>query len=204
MKNVKAHNWAILTTGWGRNAYDLIKEFKNNKLNNHTIALLIYEAEPCGAAEIAKEIGIRTLRIERKRFKDSEAYQIEICEKLKEFDIDFIFLLNYKYIVKEPLLSTFENKILNIHPSLLPSFKGTKTAIQDALAYGVKITGITTHYVSEELDGGTIIDQTAISVSFDDTFESLYPKFSVEGLALIKRSIYIVENEYNQSERTSA
>ncbi|WP_378187987.1 formyltransferase family protein [Aquimarina sp. W85] len=196
MKKENIYKWAILTTGWGRNAFDLIKTFNDNSqaLGNSTISVLIYETDPCGAADVAKRYGIKTIQLKRADFNDQIDYQKYICEKLIELDIDFIFLLNYKYIIKETLLNKFENRILNIHPSLLPSFKGTKTAIQDAIAYGVKITGLTTHVVNEEVDGGAIIAQKTIKIKPKDTFESLYPKFSKKGKKLIIKSINLVTN----------
>jgi len=91
------------------------------------------------------------------------------------------------------MLKAFNNQIINIHPSLFPSFLGTKTAIQDALAYGVKITGITTHIIDEKLDEGIILAQEAIKINSNDNFDSLYPKFAKKGKKIVLKTIRIIE-----------
>jgi len=181
--------WAFLCSFWGKNAHDIIKLYAQKKLMHTEISLVIYEQEPCGAAEIATATNIETLFLSKNNYENNAAYQQTLSDVLKKRNIDFIFLLGYQHIIKETMLSAFPNRIINIHPSLFPSFLGTKTAIQDALDYGVKITGITTHIIDHKIDYGTILFQRAIEVAENDTFESLYPKFSKEGVAIIKRTI---------------
>ncbi|WP_298540299.1 formyltransferase family protein [uncultured Aquimarina sp.] len=195
MQTINKINWAILVTGWGRNAVDTLKAYANEKLGSgHRISLVLYESEPCGAAELAVNIGVETLQLKRKDFKDSEIYQKKIVEELQNRNIDYIFMLNYKYIIRKNMLSAFPSRIINIHPSLFPSFLGTKTAIQDALAYGVKITGITTHIIDDKVDEGEILCQVAIKVKDEDTFDTLYPKFSKKGAKLIIKTMKKVES----------
>lgn len=182
-------SWAILVTGWGRNAVDTLEAFKAEKLGINHISLVVYESEPCGAAELAEELGVETLRLERKSFVNQLAYQKKIIKELQDRNIDYIFMLNYKYIIKDEMLTAFPRRIINVHPSLFPSFLGTKTAIQDALAYGVKITGITTHIIDDKVDEGVILCQSAIKVKDDDTFETLYPKFTKKGKKLIIKTL---------------
>ncbi|GAA4114327.1 phosphoribosylglycinamide formyltransferase [Aquimarina addita] len=192
-------NWAILVTGWGRNAVDTLKAFKAKKLPNTTnISIVIYESEPCGAAEMASEIGVETLKLEKQSFTNQAVYQKKIIEELQKRNIDYIFLLNYKYIIKDQMLSAFPNRIINIHPSLFPSFLGTKTAIQDALAYGVKITGITTHIIDDKVDEGLILCQSAIKIEDRDTFDTLYPKFAKKGKKLILKTIKKIEEIHDE------
>ena len=105
-------------------------------------------------------------------------------------------MLNFKYIIKDDMLSAFPNRILNVHPSLFPSFLGTKTAIQDALDYGVKVTGITTHIIDDKIDEGNIICQTPIRINKNDTFDSLYPKFVKKGKKIIIKTIHKIEELY--------
>lgn len=190
----KKINWAILVTGWGRNAKDTIEAYINGNLKSSDIKLVIYEQEPCGAADIAKENGIETLQIERRNFQDIPSYQSKLVAEIKNRGIDYIFMLNYKYRIRAEMLSAFPNRIVNIHPSLFPSFLGTKTAIQDALDYGVKITGVTTHIIDHKLDEGIILCQSAIKVKNKDTFDSLYPKFAKKGRRLILKTIKTIEN----------
>jgi len=191
--SIEKIRWAILVTGWGRNAYDTIEAFSKGLLENSDISLVIYENEPCGAAEIAKECGIEVLQLSKSDFENSKIYQEKLIEGIRKRNIDYIFMLNYKYIIREAMLSAFPNRIINIHPSLFPSFLGTKTAIQDALAYGVKITGITTHIIDDKLDEGVILAQEAIEVESEDDFDSLYPKFAEKGKEIVLKTIKIIE-----------
>ncbi|RTE53806.1 phosphoribosylglycinamide formyltransferase [Arenibacter aquaticus] len=194
--------WAILCTGWGRNAKDIIKALhKDNNSLASRINLLIYGQEPCGAAEEAKKHEIETLLVRRSDFPTMEAYQNHILLLLKKKSIDRVFLLNYKYRIREALLQGFPNRIYNVHPSLFPSFLGTKTAIQDALDYGVKITGITTHIIDHELDKGTILQQQAIKIKAGDTFETLYPKFAKKGKKIILRTMRDAEQEVRKPKK---
>lgn len=189
-------NWAILVTGWGRNARDTIEAFQKEKLKNSTISVVIYEQEPCGAAELAKEIGVETVQLIKNDYLNSETYQKKIIEELEKRNIDYIFLLNYKYIIKDEMLAAFPNRIINIHPSLFPSFLGTKTAIQEALEYGVKITGITTHIIDDKIDEGVIICQSAIKIKEGETFDTLYPIFAKKGKKLILKTIKLIEKKW--------
>lgn len=194
--------WAILCTGWGRNAKDIIKALhKDNNSMASRINLLIYGQEPCGAADEAKKYDIETLLVKRADYPTMEAYQNHILLLLKQNNIDRVFLLNYQYRIREALLKAFPNRIYNVHPSLFPSFLGTKTAIQDALDYGVKITGITTHIIDHELDRGTILEQKAIKITAGDTFETLYPKFAKKGKKIILKTMRAAEQEVRKPKK---
>jgi len=188
--------WAILVTRWGRNAVDTLDAFSQNKFLKSSCNLVVYEKEPCGAAEKAKELGIPTIQVFKSDFKNLIEYQRHLIEIIKAHNIDYVFMLTYEYIIKQEMLDAFPNRILNVHPSLFPSFLGTKTAIQDALAYGVKITGITTHIIDDKLDEGIILAQKAIEVEEHDNFDSLYPKFAKHGAKLIEKTIKIIENKH--------
>jgi len=194
MKINKKINWAILVSGWGRSARNTIEYFENNVFEKSDFIVLIYEQEPCGAAEKAKEIGVETIQIVKKDFSSLLSYQEKLIEVLKERNIDYIFMIAYKYLIMNEMLMAFPNRILNIHPSLFPSFLGTQTAIQDALDYGVKITGITTHIIDDELDKGIILCQEPIRIQKGDTFETLYTKFAEKGKGLILETIKMVED----------
>jgi phosphoribosylglycinamide formyltransferase 1 len=198
MQSDKKINWAILVTGWGRNARDTIEAFHKGKLKKSIIKLVIYEEEPCGAKELAENYGVETFKLIRQDFSSSISYQNKLIQEMNKREIDYVFLLNYKYIIKEKMLNAFPNRIINIHPSLFPSFLATKTAIQDALDYGVKLTGITTHIIDDKIDKGIILCQKVIKIRDNDTFESLYPKFAKEGKKIILKTIRIIEKQdYN-------
>jgi len=192
----KPINWAILVTGWGKNAYDIIQAYGDGQLKKSTIKLLIYEEEPCGAHDLAKEYQIESLQIIKSDFNTSRDYQQYLIKQIQSKNIDYILLLNYKYIIKEDMLASFPNRMINIHPSLFPSFLGTKTAIQEALDYGVKITGITTHIIDDQVDKGLILKQEAIKIKTKDTFESLYPKFAKKGKKILLKTIDHIEKSH--------
>jgi len=185
LKNRKI-NWAFLVTGRGRNAADTIEAYSNGALKKSTIKLLVYENTPCMAKDIALKNNIENV----------QEYQDHLVNELKKRHIDFIFLLGYKHIIKQNMLAAFPNRILNIHPSLFPSFLATQTAIQDAINYGVKITGITTHIIDSEIDKGTILCQKAIKVKDNDTFDTLYPRFTKKGKKLIIKTIKQIEEKH--------
>lgn len=187
------NNWAFFCSFWGKNARDVIEASLRGNLKNSNISLLVYESEPCGAAELAKANNIDTLLINKADFSSSTDYQHAILNKLLNKNIDYIFLLGYQRLIQKDILNAYPNKIVNIHPSLFPSFLATKTAIQDALAYGVKVTGITTHIIDNKFDRGTILYQEPIRVKKNDTLESLTPKFSAKGFKLIIKTIKKIE-----------
>lgn len=195
-KEPRILNWAILITGWGNGALNTLKEFVQGNLEKNVIKVLVYENDQSGAVEFAKENNIETLKICRNDFKTTISYQKNLIIHLQQRKIDFIFLMAYKYIIKEEMLNAFPSKIINIHPSLFPSFLGTKTAIQDAIEYGVKITGITTHIIDNKIDRGVIICQEPIKIKKKDTFETLYPKFSAKGRRLVVKTIKKIYKKY--------
>ncbi|TLP70595.1 phosphoribosylglycinamide formyltransferase [Maribacter sp. ACAM166] len=193
--------WAILCSGWGANAIDVMEEYFCNEevSENFEIALLIYDAEQCGAAQTAQKAGIETLQIKRSDFNNYEEHQQELIIELKRREIDFIFMMNYKYLIRKDMLNSFPNQIINIHPSLFPSFLATKTAIQDAISYGVKITGITTHRIDHEYDKGEILFQVPIKVNSEDSFDTLYPKFKKKGKKIILQTMLGISNNYTKN-----
>lgn len=189
-------NWAILVTGWGRNAKDTIDMYHQGLLNSSEIKLLIYQSLPCGAAEAAEKAGIETLRRIRQEYSNVEDYQHDIIKELKSRNIDYVLLLSYKYIIRQEFLESFPNRIINIHPSLFPSFLATTTAIQEALAYGVRISGITTHIIDDKIDEGTILCQEPIRFEENETFETVYPKFAETGPKIILDTINLIEKKH--------
>jgi len=189
-------NWAILVTGWGRNAKDTIEIYQQGLLKKSEIKLLIYQSLPCGAAEAAEKAGIASLRLLRKDYDTAENYQHCIIEELKSRNIDYILLLSFKYIIRQEMLQAFPNRIVNIHPSLFPSFLATTTAIQEALEYGVRISGITTHIIDDKIDEGTILCQEPIRFEENETFETAYPKFAETGPKIILDTINLIERKY--------
>lgn len=183
--------WAILCSGWGNNVIDVIDKYSHSTTfaKHFEIVLLINDSEECGAVQAAKNNGIETLKISRADFKNSDSHQKKMIAELKKRNIEFIFLMNYKYLIGQEMLNSFPDRIINVHPSLFPSFLATKSAIQDALAYGVKITGITTHIIDDQYDRGIILFQAPIKVKTNDNFDTLYPKFKKKGKKIILKTM---------------
>ncbi len=124
------------------------------------VALLVCDKPSAGVISRAERLGIEALVLSPKEFATKSQYEERIVEELLKKEVSLICLAGYMRIVGEKLLSHFNGRIINVHPSLLPAFKGAR-AIEQALEYGVKIFGVTIHYVNEELDSGSIIDQAS-------------------------------------------
>jgi len=158
---------AVLISGGGTDLQSIIDEHKKGNINCE-IALVISNRKSAYGLERAKQAGIPTACI-----KD----QKELLKKLQDEKIDFIVLAGYLAILQEDLIKTYPNKIINIHPSLIPSFCGPGMyglhVHEAALAKGVKVSGATVHFVSEEVDGGPIIYQEAVSIADLDTAEAI-------------------------------
>lgn len=132
--------------------------------------MLVCDKPGAKVLERAKRFGTESFAFNPKDYKSKAAFETVLQRMLEERKVDYICLAGYMRIVGPVLLRAFEQRIINIHPSLLPSFKGAH-AIQDAVDYGVKIFGATTHFVDDTLDGGRIIDQGAIVYEGNDIEE---------------------------------
>ena len=151
---------AIFASGSGTNFEALV----NEKYKNGKIVLLVCDKPEAFVLECAKKHNVESFVVELKKFPSKEAYEQAIVDKLKKEKIDLVLLAGYMKIVDKTLLDAYEGKIINIHPALLPSFKGAH-GIADAYNYGVKIMGVTIHYVNKEVDGGKIIAQDAFHLT---------------------------------------
>src|SRR6266536_6557904 len=161
----------ILISGRGSNMIALADAVREGRVPNARVAVVI--SDQAGAAGLAKarERGIETLVIER-RGRPRAEHDREVVDALKERNTDLVCLAGYMRVLSSEFIQAFRGRILNIHPSLLPSFPGLD-AQKQAIEHGVKWTGCTVHFVDETLDGGRIIAQRAVPVSDDDTVESL-------------------------------
>ena len=167
-------NIAVLASGNGTNFQAIIDNVKKGYIPAK-IALLVSDNKDAYALKRAEGAGIETFVLCPKGFKAREEYDKEIVKKLKEKDVGLVVLAGFMRLVSPYFVREFKDKILNIHPALLPSFKGTH-GVKDALEYGAKVTGPTVHFVDEELDHGAVVLQEAVPVSGDDTEESLHKK----------------------------
>lgn len=166
---MKKTRLAVFASGSGSNYEAIVEACRDGRIDAEVV-LLVCDKPGAKVLERAKRYGTESYAFTPKEFESREAYETIIADMLDERGVDFICLAGYMRIVGKVLLSRYEQRIVNIHPSLLPSFKGAH-AIQDAVDYGVKIFGVTTHYVDETLDGGRIIDQGAIVYEGSDIEE---------------------------------
>lgn len=167
-------NIAVFASGSGTNFQAIIDKVKDGYIPAK-IALLVSDNKDAYAVERAKKVSIETFILGPKGFKSREEYDKALIKKLKEKDVGLVVLAGFMRLMSPYFIKEYKDKIMNIHPALLPSFKGTH-GVRDTLEYGVKITGPTVHFVDEKLDHGPIILQEVVSVSDDDTVESLHQK----------------------------
>jgi phosphoribosylglycinamide formyltransferase-1 len=164
-------NFAVLASGRGSNLQAIIKAIEAGKIKAYLKAV-VSDKKDAHALEYARKAGIPAVFINPRDFPDRESFDKGLIERLHEFKVDFVVLAGYMRLVSGFFLRQYPHKVLNIHPSLLPAFKGTH-AIKDAFDYGVKVTGPTVHFVNEDMDAGPIILQEVVRVDPQDTLGSL-------------------------------
>ena len=165
---------AVLASGEGTNFQILIDLFKTKKLDID-IKLLITNNENAGCIKRAIKSRIPFFKIDENKFENKKEFEKEIIKILIENDIELIVMAGWMKIASEDFVNNFENKIINIHPSLLPSFKG-KNPISDALKNKSLITGCSVHFVDKEIDNGQLIMQAALCIDSKDNIDSLTKK----------------------------
>lgn len=181
---------AIFASGSGTNFQSIVDATKNNTLQA-SVRVLICDKKEAKVIERAKIEGIPAIVLSSKDFPSKKEYEEAILSQLQELKIDWIILAGYMRLIGETLLHSYEGKILNIHPSLLPAFPG-KDAIQQAFQAKVKITGVTVHFVDEGMDTGPIIDQEAVRIEVNDTYESLQTKIQRIEHVLYPKTIQVL------------
>ena len=160
---------AVFASGTGTNFVAIAKACASGELDAR-VAVMVCDKPGATVIERAKEFGIESFVFSPKNYPSKAAYEAEIVKLLDAKKVDLVCLAGYMRIVGETLLQAYEGRIINIHPSLLPSFKGAH-AVEDAVAYGVKVYGITIHWVNADLDGGKIIAQRAFPYEGSDPAE---------------------------------
>ncbi len=162
---------AVLLSGRGSNFMAIHDAILEGKINAE-IVLVFSNKKDARGLQIAKERGLETLFLDPKDFPSREEYDKRIVEELKKRDVDLVCLAGYMRILTPYFVNQFRNRIMNIHPALLPSFPGLH-AQRQALEWGVKFSGATVHFVTEEVDAGPIIIQAVVPVFQYDTEETL-------------------------------
>lgn len=169
MKNI-----AVFASGFGSNFQAIIEAVQQNNLRAN-IALLVSDKSDCKAVERAKAHNIDVFSFSSKDYDGKEAYETAILEALKAHHVDYIVLAGYMRYIGKVLLENFPMKIINLHPALLPSFPGAH-GIADAYNHGVKVFGITIHFVDEGVDTGRIIDQFAFHMEGGESLDEIETK----------------------------
>lgn len=163
-------NIAIFASGSGSNFQAIVDAYNRGELNVRPV-VCVCDKPGAYVIERAQMLGVPTIIASPKQFADKVSFEKYIAEQLAQYEVSLICLAGYMRLIGPTLLSAYEGRIINIHPSLLPAFKGAH-AIKDAFEYGVKVYGVTIHYVDETLDGGKIISQRAVPYEGCD-FEQL-------------------------------
>lgn len=175
---------AVLVSGGGTNLQALIDAQQRGELGGGEIAAVISSKEGAYALERAAKAGIPGYVLPRKNFDSNQAMTVALVDMLKDLSIDLIVLAGCMVIFTSELTEAYPNAIMNVHPALIPSFCGKGFyglhVHEAALAYGVKLSGATVHFVSEECDGGPIIAQKAVPVLNGDTPETLQKRIMEE------------------------
>lgn len=165
-------NIAVFISGRGSNFLALLKNIETGVLKNCQIAVVFSNNPNAKGLEYAAEAGIKTIVIPSKNRSDRAEYDKEIINALSEYNIDLICLAGYMRIVTQELVDAYKNRIINIHPALLPSFPGLH-AQKQAIDYGVKVSGCTVHFVDGGMDTGPVILQKTVPVYDNDTEDTL-------------------------------
>ena len=168
----------VLLSGRGSNLQAIIDAIAERRLDA-TIAVVISNQKNAGGLERARRVGIETLTLSHRGWPSREDYDRALVSELRKRNVGLVCLAGFMRKVGAPIIDAFPNAVLNIHPSLLPSFPGLH-AQQQALDHGVKTSGVTVHFVTADLDAGPIIVQRTVPVRDDDTEETLAARILVE------------------------
>ncbi|MDD4955205.1 MAG: phosphoribosylglycinamide formyltransferase [Candidatus Omnitrophica bacterium] len=167
-------NIAILASGNGSNFEAIVKALKRGYIKA-SIKVLITDKKNAFVRKRAQKNKIKDVFVDSKRFKSRSEFDNEIIRILKKEKIDLVVLAGFMRILSESFVKTFRDRILNIHPALLPAFRG-ESSIKRALEYGCKVTGVTVHFIDEKVDNGPVILQVAIKIKKGETLASLEKK----------------------------
>lgn len=161
-KEIKPIKLGVLISGNGTNLQAMIDRIQEGTLDA-TIELVVSSRPDAKGLKRAEKAGIQTLTLDKSIYANPEQADLVIATELKQHHVEYVVMAGYMRKVHDPILAAFPNCVLNIHPALLPSFKGAH-AIQDTYDYGVKVTGVTVHFANSDYDSGSIIAQRALNV----------------------------------------
>ena len=181
---------AVLISGRGSNLQAIVDAVGEGRLDAR-IAVVISDRVDVAGLRRAHDAGIEAIHVSPRGYPDRDAYDQALAALLRARSVDLVCLAGYMRLVRAPLLEAFPNRILNIHPSLLPAFPGLE-AQRQALEHGVRVSGATVHLVTSALDNGPIVLQATVPLLDDDTVESLSARILVDEHRLYPEAIRIV------------
>lgn len=190
---------AVLVSGGGTNLQAILDSIDNGTITNAKVEVVISNNKNAYALERAKNHGIEALCISPKDYENREAFNEDFLEKLNSYKVDLVVLAGFLVVLPEKMIKEYRNRIINIHPSLIPSFCGTGfyglRVHEGVLARGVKVTGATCHFVDEGTDTGPIILQKAVEVKQGDTPEILQRRVMEEAeWVIMPKAIDMIAN----------
>jgi len=180
----------IMASGNGSNFEVIAQAIADGKINAQ-IQVLIYNNPGAKAAVRAENWGVEAVLLNHRDYKNREKFDSKVVQTLQQYDVEFVIMAGWMRLVTQMLIDAFPNRMINIHPSLLPSFKGVQ-AVEQALAAKVKITGCSVHLVSLEVDSGEILIQAAVPVLPDDTSETLHARIQVQEHRILPMAISLL------------
>ena len=191
---------AVLVSGGGTNLQAILESERRGENPNGQVALVVASKPGVYALTRAEQFGVPTAVVARRDYADSEAFDAALLDVLAGHNIDLVVLAGFLSVLGPSVIAAYPNRILNVHPSLIPSFCGPGfyglRVHEAALARGVKVTGATVHFVNEECDGGPILLQKAVDIQPGDTHETLQKRVMVEAeWKLLPKAIAMVCND---------
>ena len=191
---------AVLVSGGGTNLQAILESERRGENPNGQVALVVASKPGVYALTRAEQFGVPTAVVARRDYADSEAFDAALLDVLAGHNIDLVVLAGFLSVLGPSVIAAYPNRILNVHPSLIPSFCGPGfyglRVHEAALARGVKVTGATVHFVNEECDGGPILLQKAVDIQPGDTPETLQKRVMVEAeWKMLPKAIAMVCND---------
>ena len=180
----------IMASGNGSNFEVIAQAIAEGKINAQ-IQVLIYNNPGAKAAIRAENWGVESVLLNHRDYKNRQKFDSKVVQTLQHYDVELVIMAGWMRLVTQVLIDAFPNRMINIHPSLLPSFKGVQ-AVEQALVAKVKITGCTVHLVSLEVDSGEILIQAAVPVLPDDTSETLHARIQIQEHRILPMAISLL------------
>jgi phosphoribosylglycinamide formyltransferase-1 len=184
----RALRLGVLVSGRGTNLQAILDAIARGDLSAE-VALVACNRQGAGAIDRAERAGVPVELFTQREYGIREGQQAAIADRLEALGVDLVVCAGWDRIFTAEFVRRFPGRIINVHPSLLPAFGGGLHAVRDALEYGVKITGCTVHFVTDELDSGPVISQAVVAVLPDDTEETLAERIHVEEHRLLVEAV---------------